>query len=124
MLVEMMASQKTSVSVQTLLDHLYTVTYERDEKESVSPAFLNFAVLYCWITGSTHDVVVYAPPAPDTKLAEPAPNAPRPARVSILKFLNKQFDIPQEFFEGFYACFMRSTEQFAGQAIKFFRRFV
>jgi hypothetical protein len=117
----MMASQKTSVSVQTLLDHLYTATYERDETESISPAFINFAVLYCWITGKTHDVLVYAAPAPD---AAPPQNAPKPPRVSILKFLNKQFDIPQEFFEGFYACFMRSTEQFAAQSIKFFRRLI
>jgi hypothetical protein len=57
MFVQMISERFPENSIQILLDHLYSVTFERG-KDNIPACFYNFALLFCWITGRSRNVKV------------------------------------------------------------------
>ena len=58
MFVQMISEKFTEKSIQLLLDHLYSATFERGKLNNIPVPFYNFALLYCWITGRSRSVKV------------------------------------------------------------------
>ena len=58
MFVQMISEKFPEKSIQLLLDHLYSVTFERGKLKNIPVGFYNFALLYCWITGRSKNVKV------------------------------------------------------------------
>jgi hypothetical protein len=58
MFVQMISEKFPEKSIQLLLDHLYSVTFERGKLKNIPVCFYNFALIYCWITGRSKNVKV------------------------------------------------------------------
>jgi hypothetical protein len=58
MFVQMISEKFPEKSIQLLLDHLYSATFERGAKRNLPICFYNFTLLYCWITGRARNVKV------------------------------------------------------------------
>ena len=56
--VQMISEKFPERSIQLLLDHLFSATFERPNGDNLPVAFYNFALLYCWITGRGRNVKV------------------------------------------------------------------